>query len=59
MALFEWGCQLGIRLGGTIIVERRFVNIVSTDLTMNTYMERDVYTRYNEQVTAWPIEREV
>jgi hypothetical protein len=25
----DWGCQLGMRLDGTIIVERRLVNIVA------------------------------
>jgi hypothetical protein len=27
MVLLDWGCQEGMRLGGTIIVDRRFVNI--------------------------------
>jgi len=29
---FEWGCQLGMRLGGTIMVERRLVNMLLIDV---------------------------
>jgi hypothetical protein len=45
----DWGCQLGMRLGGTIIVERRLVNIVvevvdgKADSIANLYIQRSMY----------------
>ena len=41
---FEWGCQLGMRLGGTIMVERRFVNISSAGLAIRTYSICNLYS---------------